>query len=132
MSRQTTKKKQELFIEALTQSAGNISVACKKVGISRETYYKWYKDTDVTFKTKVDEVNEGLVDLAETMLLKNIKEGRTAEIIFFLKTKGRERGYVERVEIDNLPKSDIDKLSDEELEKEIQKELRRRKSKSNG
>lgn len=128
----TTKQKQDLFIEALTSSAGNISVACKKVGISRETYYKWYKNPKYkSFKKSVDEVNEGLVDLAETMLFKNIKDGKTAEIIFFLKTKGRERGYVERVEIDNLPKSDIDKLSDEELEAEIQKELKRR-AKKNG
>ena len=38
------------------------------------------------------------LDFAETMLMKHIREGDTTSLIFYLKTKGRERGYVERVE----------------------------------
>jgi hypothetical protein len=91
------KEKKENFLLAFEQAAGNVSVACKKVLISRETYYRWAKE-DPEFKQKCDEVNESLLDMAETMLLKQIKNDNTTSIIFYLKTKGKSRGYVERSE----------------------------------
>ena len=57
---------------------------------------------DQSFATKVDEVKEGLLDFAEHQLLSNIKEGKTAEILFYLKTKGKKRGYIERQEVDTI------------------------------
>jgi hypothetical protein len=35
---------------------------------------------------------------AQAILIKNIKEGNTAELLFYLKTQGKSRGYVERQE----------------------------------
>jgi hypothetical protein len=90
-------EKKALFLEAFEQAAGNVSVACKKILISRETYYRWLKE-DEDFKAKCEEVNESLLDMAETMLLKQIKSENTTSIIFYLKTKGKSRGYVERSE----------------------------------
>ena len=50
------------------------------------------------------------------MLIKNIREGKTAEIIFYLKTKGKKRGYVERSEIEiEKPKYDLSKFTNDEL-----------------
>lgn len=86
------------FVEVLTLSAGNVSVACTKIGVSRETYYRWLRE-DKSFYMDVDDIKESLLDMAETMLLKGIKDGGTAEIIFYLKTRGKNRGYVERQEI---------------------------------
>jgi hypothetical protein len=83
------------FLEAYDQSACNVSIACKKVGISRNTFYQWKKD-DIQFAEECKEKEESLLDFAETMLYKAIKEGKTAELIFFLKTKGQSRGYVEK------------------------------------
>jgi hypothetical protein len=91
------KEKKEHFLEAFEQAAGNVSVACKKVLISRETYYRYLKE-DPEFKQKCEEINESLLDMAETMLLKQIKNDNTTSIIFYLKTKGKSRGYVERSE----------------------------------
>lgn len=87
--------KKEDFVKFYESSACNVSVTCKRVGISRNTFYEWLK-TDDKFEAKIKEEEEGLLDYAETMLFKKIKEGSTAELIFFLKTKGRKRGYVER------------------------------------
>ena len=103
------------FIQAYELSGGNVSVSCKKVLISRETYYRWCRD-DKEFNSKCREVDESLLDLAETMLMKAIKDGKTAELIFFLKTKGKLRGYVERSEVDvKESKPDFSNYSTEEL-----------------
>ena len=100
MTRPNTKKLKEAFLKAFETSAGNVSATCKKIGINRQTYYNWY-NKDKKFKTKVEEMQESLLDFAETILMKKIKEGDNTCIIFFLKTKGKSRGYSERFEVEN-------------------------------
>ena len=90
--------KQRLFVEAFAGScACNISATCQKIGISRRTYYKWV-EVNPDFKAAVSDELEGLIDLAETKLQQNIMEGKEQSIFFFLKTKGKNRGYVETIE----------------------------------
>jgi len=98
IKRKALKKK---FIEAYENSACNVSVACKSIGISRNCFYDWRKN-DSEFHDALNELEEGVIDLAETMLYKGIREGKTAELIFFLKTKGKKRGYIERIEMDDI------------------------------
>lgn len=103
------------FLEVFELTAGNISSACTKMQISRETYYRWRREHS-EFDAKCEEVQESLIDMAETMLLKAIKNGNTAEIIFFLKTKGKKRGYIERSEFEfSKPKYDMSGFTNEEL-----------------
>ncbi len=90
-----TKKK---ILAALAKSSGNVSEACKAVGISRGTFYLW-REEDEAFKTDISEITEASIDVVEGELMKKIKSGDTACIIFFLKTRGKTRGYVERNEI---------------------------------
>lgn len=92
-------KRQKDFVEAYRKQASNISRACEKVGINRSTYHRWYK-TNATLKEAVDEINESMIDFAESMLYKNMKIGKETSIIFYLKTRGKSRGYVEKQEID--------------------------------
>jgi hypothetical protein len=89
-------KKQVL--DALEKTLGVISPACKMVGISRQTFYNWLND-DADFKCKFDEINQFQIDFVESKLFENINNGDTPCTIFYLKTKGRERGYIERKEI---------------------------------
>ncbi len=83
------------FLEALAAAAGIVLTACESVNVSRSTYYRWYKE-DAAFAERVDEISEEQLDFVEGKLLKSIKEGDTTSIIFYLKTKGKKRGYSEK------------------------------------
>lgn len=102
MSDKTDNLKKRL-LEAMEKSLGVVTQACKKANISRETYYQYYR-TDPEFKEKIDSIQDIALDFAETMLMKNISEGDTTSTIFFLKTKGKKRGYIEKSEVEHSGK----------------------------
>ena len=80
------------MIEALEACLGLVTHACKKVGISRETHYKWLRQ-DEEYRLRCEQVGEIVIDMAESSLYKQINQGNTAATIFFLKTRGKKRGY---------------------------------------
>lgn len=86
-----TKKK---LLKYLNEGRGIVSYACSKAGVSRQTFYN-YKKEDDAFSSAVDEISEEIIDVVESKLLNQINENNLTAIIFFLKTKGRSRGYVE-------------------------------------
>lgn len=85
-------------VEALHKSRGNVSAACAACGIGRTQFYQWKKD-DEEFAHAVDNVREIEIDKVESKLLDKIDDGDITAIIFYLKTIGKKRGYVERQEI---------------------------------
>lgn len=87
------------MIDALEKSLGIVSTACKSVGLGRTTHYQWLKD-DEQYKEAVESVDGITLDFAESQLFKQIKEGNTTATIFYLKTKGRSRGYIERTQVE--------------------------------
>jgi hypothetical protein len=87
------------MLEALEKSLGIVTSACKSVDISRETHYRWLRE-DAEYKAAVDALSDVALDFAESQLHKQIKDGNSTATIFFLKTKGKKRGYVERQELD--------------------------------
>lgn len=117
-------KKQKLeFLEFLEINMGDISKACKKFNIGRKVIYTW-RDNLPWFKEAMEDIQEGLRDMTESANYKNIKAGKQSSIIFYLKTKCKERGYDEKqvIEIDNKNKfNDIDlsKLSEKDLKQYI-------------
>lgn len=92
---QHTKK---AIIEALEKSLGVVTTACKIVGIDRTTFYRYLKD-DAAFAQEVQDIENIAIDFVESQLFKQIKEGNTTATIFYLKTKAKKRGYVERQEV---------------------------------
>lgn len=101
MATKMTNKSQHIkkaLLEALEKSLGVITTACKAVGVNRSTYYDYYNN-DEEFRKEVDTLSDVAVDFAESQLHKQINEGSTAATIFYLKTKGKSRGYVERQEV---------------------------------
>ena len=87
------------MIEALEKSLGVVTTACETVGISRKTHYQWLKEDD-DYKCAVDELSDVALDFAESQLHKQIKDGEVSSTIFYLKTKGKKRGYIERQEVE--------------------------------
>ena len=96
---QKTDKKKKDFLVSLKKNNGNISESCDAANIGRQTYYDWI-DKDEGFKQDADDAQESLIDLAESKLMENIEDNDNTSIIFFLKTKGKKRGYIEKQEID--------------------------------
>lgn len=86
-------------IEAMRKCLGVVTQACKLSGIDRSTYYEWYKD-DIEFKKQCDDCSEIALDFAESKLHKQIEDNIPTSTIFFLKTKGKHRGYIEKSEHD--------------------------------
>ena len=104
------------LLEALEQSLGVVTTACKIVGCNRSTFYGHY-NRDSKFRADVDELQNMTLDFAESQLHKQIKKGNTTATIFYLKTKGKRRGYIERREVEMTAEVSTTKLSPEAKQK---------------
>ena len=91
--------KKESLLKSLEQSLGVVTVACKKAEVPRSTYYKWLNE-DSDFKREVEDIENIALDFAESQLFKQIQGGNPTSTIFYLKTKAKDRGYIERREYD--------------------------------
>ena len=89
-----TLKKQEMLSE-LKNCLGIVTNAAQKVGIDRRTHYHWL-DKDPEYKKAVEELDNIVLDFAENKLHDLMLELNPTAIIFFLKCKGRKRGYSEQ------------------------------------
>ena len=112
-----TDKKKEFMLQCLKQSMGIVSHACEKADTARATHYDWYNN-DQDYAAQVDAIQESCIDFAESKLMELINgakhevataKGEVLQIqdgpnptacIFYLKTKGKKRGYVEKSELE--------------------------------
>jgi len=103
---------------------GVVTSACRKVGVGRTTFYGWLND-DEEFAKAVQDIENVALDFAESQLHQQIKSGNPTSTIFYLKTKGKKRGYIERMENVNTNKNlDLSDLTDEELEERLKQAKR--------
>lgn len=93
MNNKTQQLKKRL-LDALTQTYGNVTTACKLVKCNRSAFYDNY-NKDPEFKKAVDELQNVGLDFAEDKLFALMKDMNPTAIIFYLKTKGKSRGYIE-------------------------------------
>ena len=114
-SKSTTIKKAAM-LEALKKSLGLVTHACKNVNIDRSTHYEWLR-TDDEYKQAVDSISELVIDYVESSLYKQINQGNTAATIFYLKTRGKKRGYQEDQQLMIQPKHEIVLTYENEKEK---------------
>jgi hypothetical protein len=91
--------KKVAMIEALKNSLGIVTSACETVGIDRTTHYRWLKD-DEEYRIATEDIDNISLDFVESQLFKQIRDGNTTATIFYLKTKGAVRGYIEKREYD--------------------------------
>jgi hypothetical protein len=90
----------------IEDAKGNIAAVARAYGVSRGTVYNWI-DASAGCRQALDDARETMLDNAESILYKKVLEGSTPELLFFLKTQGKQRGYVERGEITGADGSDI-------------------------
>jgi hypothetical protein len=86
------------MIAAMEKSLCVVSTAAKKAGIDRRTHYKWMQ-ADPEYAENIKELEDVSIDFAESCLFSQMKRGDNAPTIFYLKTKGKKRGYVEGMQV---------------------------------
>ena len=108
------KKLKNTFLEQL-RKIPIIQVACEKVGISRNSIYRW-RNEDEEFKKEMDQAladGEALVnDMGESQLLSLIQEKNWHAISFWL--RHRNPKFKERIEINANINQIIEKLTPEQ------------------
>jgi predicted transcriptional regulator len=83
--------------EALRASGGLVTDAADALGCSRPTIYAYLKKYPEVAQAKEDSEEKNL-DIAESKLMEAVKNREAWAICFFLKCKGKKRGYSEKGE----------------------------------
>ena len=109
----TTEGKKRV-LEALDKSLGIVTTACANAGVSQTQFYEWRR-SDANFAEAVKAIDNKQLDFVEGKLLQNIKDNDTQSILFYLRTKGKSRGYTERTEL----QVEVPQFSDNRTEEEI-------------
>lgn len=91
------KPDRSIIKEAIVKAFGNLSTAAKSLQVERATLYAWIEAEGL--EESVQEGRNRRLDFAESMLDKGMKDGNMTAIIFYLKTQGKSRGYIERQEV---------------------------------
>ena len=106
--------KKSLMIQALTKSLGNVSTACKVVDIDRATHYNWL-ESDENYKNEVESISDYSLDFVESKLIENINDKKESSIFFYLKCKGKKRGWIEKSEVQNTNINYNQEMTDEQM-----------------
>lgn len=85
--------------EALRKAGGFISHAAAMLGISQQSLSKRIQRSERLQQVRA-ETTEKHLDLAETKLIEAVKAGEAWAICFFLKCQGKQRGYIERGQLE--------------------------------
>jgi hypothetical protein len=94
----TPKYTQQQMIDAIRATKGMVYLTAQRLGCDVKTVYN-YRDRYATVRAEM-ELQDGLVDdTAELKLMQAITKGEAWAIQFRLRTKGKNRGYVDRTEI---------------------------------
>ncbi|KKR86991.1 MAG: hypothetical protein UU34_C0008G0015 [Candidatus Curtissbacteria bacterium GW2011_GWA1_41_11] len=107
-------KNKALILEQLKRTP-IVQICCEKSGISRASYYRWYKD-DKEFAQAADKaILEGQLlvnDLAESQLISAIRDKNLSAIVFWLKT--HHPSYASKLEITGKIKHEEQLTPDQE------------------
>lgn len=103
--------KENQFLEQL-ERVPNVSLACEKVGIARNTVYRW-RGEDSGFKARMDTAlvagTESVNDLAESKLISHINNGNLRAIQYWL--DNNKKNYVKpRPKVELQPFSPVTKI----------------------
>ena len=86
------------YAQAIIDAEGLVSNAAQRLGVNRGAVYAAVKKHP-NVQQALEDARERTVDMAESKLYSKIRDGDMTAIIFFLKTIGKYRGYIERLDI---------------------------------
>jgi hypothetical protein len=102
------------FLEILEETP-LVNYACKKSGIGRTTVYRWMKEDEI-FKVQVNDAiangRSAWIDLAESALLKNVKDGKMDAIKFFLRHNDKRYLAVRSIYMEPLAKEERERYEE--------------------
>jgi hypothetical protein len=110
----------EQIIQALDANYGMVYRAARALKVKPPTIYNHAK-ANPEIEKRMRANRKELCDLAESKLVDALNIGESWSIAFTLKTLGKDRGYIEKQEIDNsgettnIVKIDLSGLSYEQL-----------------
>ena len=87
----TLTKEQKEFLRILKNALGITSLAIQEYGIKKTEYEEWLDNP--IFEEEVNKIGEMTLDFVENQLIKEIRNGNMQAIQYYLKTKGKKRGY---------------------------------------
>jgi len=87
--------------QVLTECKGLVALTAKRLGVAPVTIRSRITKSPELQRVQ-NESLETVVDYAESELLKKIKDGDLTALMFFLKSKGKERGYGDKVDGSNV------------------------------
>ena len=105
------KYKENKFLEQL-ERVPNVSLACEKVGLARNTIYRW-RGEDPAFTARMDTAlvagTESVNDLAESKLISHINNGHMRAIQYWL--DNNKKNYIKpRPKIEQQPFIPVTKI----------------------
>jgi hypothetical protein len=101
----------------------NKTSACKAIKVNRSTVWRWVQN-DPEFSESLQDLEEQMLDEAEGALMKLVREADFRAIKFLLQTKGRSRGYGEKLQIEKTTKHET--IDTKRLELILKKDTTRR------
>jgi predicted transcriptional regulator len=102
----TVNRSIEEYAAALREAKGMVSIAARRLGVSHQAVSQRVAKHP-TLRDARDEAREEMTDIAELRLYERIQAGEGWAVCFYLKTQGKERGYVERTEEHRAVTGDI-------------------------
>lgn len=88
----------ETIIEALQMSGGIVAYAAQKLLITRQTLAIWIEN-EPELQEACANIVEEMLDLTEAKLVELIKDKNPESIRFFLRCKGKRRGWGDTVQV---------------------------------
>lgn len=126
--KEETKKR---LIAEIISTRGFKTLACSSLGVNPRTFRKWVAE-DAKFRSAVADAveiaRELRDDIAEQKLFGRVEAGDTTAIIFYCKTRLKDRGYSEKAQPAKEPK-DVPALPPKDAEERAKRMARKVESK---
>ena len=95
------KATKESLLKAIKQNRGIVTNICKSLDMARQSFYERL-DNDIELQEALEDARQEVLDLGESKLIELVQEGNAQAVFFMLKTIGKNRGYIEKQEVEQL------------------------------